>query len=56
MDIKPAHPSEPPKFAMKLLNEQFDEQHQIVSTLNNRTKGASNKGEAALNYVDMFAS
>ena len=25
MDIKPAHPSEPPKFAMKLLNEQFDE-------------------------------
>ena len=26
MDIKPNHPSEPPKFTMRLLREQFEEQ------------------------------
>jgi len=25
MDIKPNHPSEPPKFTMRLLREQFEE-------------------------------
>lgn len=52
LDMKPAHPSEPQKFAMRLLREQFDEQNQMSHGNLYKSVGAS-KGVSDLNNHDL---